>query len=427
MSRWTVVLVFAAVSPVWGQAAAAYDPQGVHVDARGVLRSRTTDPDPRLAELWKNAKAVQKDAGFLYVSLPRLFAEARRTIEAGKPLSAELRSLGGMTRLRYIFVHPDSKDLVIAGPSEPVDAREPYRPLGKITGRPVLHLDDLVTALRSFGPGRNPDRLGCDIEITPEIKERVNAKIQAVGPAARITGFRKTCDQIAEAGGIQPVKYWGLDPTTRFAFVCVEADFRLKQLGLGLLSPIPKVESYRGLILVPEKEFRFSLESNYEALAASPDGLAFELRGPSLKVNGGLLGRPESTIQDLSPAAKRFVASCNENFDALLRHVVSWADLCNLGDLSVLAALVFGDGLAEKAGWDPSWILDPKGYPVVEMKAPTGVAVLCNYTASGNNALFLTGGVWIKPAEWAAKRASDEKLGSQASRPEEGWSSSRKP
>ena len=168
------------------------DPQGVHLDAKGVLRSRSTDPDPRLAELWKNAKAHQKDGKFLYVSLPRLFAEARRSVESGKGLPADLRTLGGMTRLQYVFVHPDSKDLVIAGPAEPVDAREPYRPLGKITGRPVLQLDDLVTALRSFGPGRNPDRLGCDIEITPEIKERVNAKIQAVGPAARITGFRKT-------------------------------------------------------------------------------------------------------------------------------------------------------------------------------------------------------------------------------------------
>jgi hypothetical protein len=425
--RWTTVLIlFAAGSPAFGQAAAAYDPQGVHVDARGVLRSRTVDPDPRLAELWKNAKALQKDSRFLYVSLPRLFAEARRSIENGKGLPAELRHLGGMTRLQYVFVHPDSKDLVIAGPAEPVDAREAYRPLGKITGRPVLQLDDLVVALRAFGPGRNPDRLGCDIEITAEIRERVNAKIQSVGPTSRIIGFKKACDQIAEAGGVQPVKYWGLDPTTRFAFVCVEADFRLKQLGLGLLPPIPKVESYRSLILVPEKDFRFSLESNYDALAAAPDGLAFELRGPSLKVNGGLLGHPESTVQDLSPAAKRFVASCNENFDALLRQLVSWADLCNLGDLSVLAALVGGDGLAEKAGWDLSWILDPKGYPVVEMKAPTSAAVQCNYVTSGNNALFLTGGIWIKPAEWAAKRAADDKLGAKSSRPEDGWSSVRK-
>lgn len=401
------------------------DPQGVHVDAKGVLRSRTTDPDPRLAELWKNSKSLQKDGKFLTVSLPRLFAEARRSIEGGKGLPADLRYLGGMTRLQYVFVHPDAKDLVIAGPAEPVDAREAYRPLGKITGRPVLQLDDLVTALRAFGPGRSPDRLGCDIEITPEIRERVNAKIQSVGPTSRIVGFRKACDQIADAGGVQPVKYWGLEPTTRFAFVCVEADFRLKQLGLGLLT-VPKVESYRSLILVPEKEFRFSLESNYDALAASPDGLAFELRGPSLKVNGGLLGHPESTVQDLSPAGKRFVASCNENFETLLRHLASWADLCNLGDLSVLAALVAGDGLAQKAGWDLSWILDPKGYPVIEMKAPTGAAVLCNFTTNGNNVLFLTGGVWIKPAEWTAKRAPDDQLASKASRPEEGWASSRK-
>jgi hypothetical protein len=427
MRQMALLLALAAGGPAWGQAAAAYDPQGVQVDANGVLRSRTSEPDARLAELWKNAKTLQKDGKFLYVSLPRLFAEARRSIERGKGLPSDLRYLGGLTRLQYVFVYPDSKDLVVAGPSEPVDAREAYRPLGKITGRPVLHLEDLVTALRAFGPGRNPDRLGCDIEVTPEIRERVNARIQSVGPAARLVGFRKVCDQIAEAGGFQPVKYFGLEPTTRFAFVCVEADYRLKQLGLGLLpSPVAKVESYRSLILQPEKEFRFSLESNYDALAASPDGLAFELRGPSLKVNGGLLGHPESTVQDLSPAGKRFVASCNENFDALIRHLVSWADLCNLGDLSVLAALVGGDGLAEKAGWDLSWILDPKGYPVTEMNAPTSAAVLCNYTTSGSNAVFLTGGIWIKPAEWAAKRASDERLAGKASRPVEGWSSSRK-
>jgi uncharacterized protein DUF1598 len=422
MRRAALLLLLGA--PAWGQAAGAYDPQGVHVDAKGVLRSRTTDSDPRLAELWKNAKTVQKDGKFLYVSLPRLFAEARRAIESGKGLSPELRYLGGMTRLQYVFVYPDQKDLVIAGPAEPVDARDAFRPLGKITGRPVLHLDDLVTALRAFGPGRNPDRLGCDIEITAEIRERVNAKIQSVGPTSRIVGFRKACDQIADAGGLQPVKYFGLEPTTRFAFVCVEADYRLKQLGLGLLPPpVAKVESYRSLILAPEKEFRFSLESNYDALAAAPDGLAFELRGPSLKVNGGLLGHPESTVQDLSPAGKRFVASCNENFDALIRHLVSWADLCNLGDLSVLAALVGVEGLAEKAGWELAWLLEPKGYPAVAMTAPTSAAVLCNYTVSGNSALFLTGGIWIKPAEWAAKRSTDEKLGTKAARPEEGWNS----
>src|SRR6185295_3173174 len=96
-------MTFCAAVLLLSQAAAAYDPVGVHVDARGVLRSRSVDADPRLAELWKNAKTVQKDAKVLSISLPRLFAEARRLLESGKPLPPALRYLGGLTRLQYVF------------------------------------------------------------------------------------------------------------------------------------------------------------------------------------------------------------------------------------------------------------------------------------------------------------------------------------
>jgi hypothetical protein len=407
------------------QAAGAYDPQGVHVDAQGVFRSRSVDADPRLAELRKAAKSHEKDGKVLFISLPRLFAEARKLVEAGKPLPDEIRYLGGMTRLQYVFVYPDEKDLVIAGPSEPFDAKVAFRPLGKISGRPVLHLDDLVTALRAFSGGKKPDRLGCDIEITKEIQEKVANKTKAVGPTAQIIGFRKACDQIAEAGGPQPIKFYGLDTDTRFAFVCVEADYRLKQLALGLMpSPVSKVQSYKSLVEKPEAEHRFSLESNYDALKVSPDGNAYELRGLSLKVNGGLLGKPETKPEDMSPAGRKFVQLANENLDALLRHLLSWSDLCNLGDLSVLGAIVFGDGLAEKAGWDPSWALDQ--YKVAKMPAPATAQTLCNVAVSGNFALFVTGGVWIKPADWAEKRSSDEQVAAKASRPASGWSSTRK-
>ncbi len=426
-SNAVLLAILGLVGRSWGQAAAAYDPQGVHLDAQGVLRSRTVDPDPRLEAIRKNAKAFQRDGKLLYISLPRLFAEARRVLETGKPLPEEIRYLGGLTKLQYVFLHPDAKDLVIAGPAEPFDAKEAFRPLGRITGRPVLHLDDLATALRAFGPGKKPDRLGCDIEITKEIQDRVAVKARAVGPTAQIIGFKKACDQIAEAGGSQPVKFFGLDEETRFAFVCVEADYRLKQLALGVLpSPAPKVLSYRSLIEKPEAQLRFSLESNYDALAVSPDGNAFELRGPSLKVNGGLLGKPESKPEDMTPAGRRFVELCNGNFDALARSMLSWSDLCNLGDLSVLAALVAEDRLAEKAGWDLAWVLDPKGYPVVRMAAPKSAATLCSVIVSGNSAIFVSGGVWIKPADWAAKRSSDAKIAEKASRPKEGWSAAQK-
>ncbi len=409
------------------QAAAAYDPQGVHVDPQGVLRSRSVDPDPRLAELRKAAAAFRKDAKTVSISLPRLFAEARRLIDAGKPLPDDLRYLGGLTRLQYVFVYPDEKDLVIVGPAEPYDARNAFRPLGKISGKPVLQLDDLVTGLRSFAGGKRPDRLGCDIDINKEIQDRIQAKAQAAGPAARITGFRKVCDQIAEAGGPQPVKYYGLDRDTRFAFVCVEADYRFKQLALGILpSPVAKVESYRSMIDKPEREHRFSLESNYDALRVSPDGLAYELKGLSLRANGGLLGHPESKPEDMTPAARRFVQLCNENFEALVKGLPSWADLCNLGDLAVMGALVAEDGLAGKAGWDAAWALDPKGYPVRVVTAPASAMTLCNFSVNGDRALFMSGGIWIKPAEWAAKRSPDERLHDKATRPAEGWISASK-
>ncbi|HYE99972.1 MAG TPA: hypothetical protein VEJ18_13720, partial [Planctomycetota bacterium] len=100
--------------------AAAYDPQGIHVDPDGVLRSRSVDPDPRLAEIRRNARqGPAAQDGLLYISLPKLFAEARRLREAKKPLPDEIRYLGGLTKLTYVFAYPDEKDLVIAGPSEP--------------------------------------------------------------------------------------------------------------------------------------------------------------------------------------------------------------------------------------------------------------------------------------------------------------------
>ncbi len=372
-------------------AAGAYDPQGVHVDPQGVLRSRSVS-----AELQKPDRKAPKPK-LLYLSLPRLFAEARQE------LTPDLLFLRGLTRLQYVFVYPD--DLVIAGPAETYEPG--FRPLGKSSGRPVLQLDDLVVALRAFAPGKRPDRLGCDIDVTKEIQERIAAKAKAVGPAAQVVGFRKTCDQIAEAGGPQPVKYYGIDPDTRFGFVCVEADYRLKQLALGLLpSPVQAVESYRSQLTRPEREVRFSLESNYDALLVSADGTAFELRGPSLRVNGGLLGDPASKPEDMPAAGRRFVQLCNENFDGLLRGLPAWADLCNLGDLSVLAALIAEDKLAEKAGWDPAWVLD--GYPVRKVVAPRSAATLCSVSVNGASAIFVTGGVWINPAAWASKRKIDD-------------------
>lgn len=383
------------------------DPQGVYLDGQGVLRRRERDTDDRLAEIRKKAQGKQ-EGDLCYVSLPRVLAEARKCVEAGQAIPDHLRYLGGLVKLKYVFVYPESGDLVIAGFSEPYDTRVPYRPLGQITGRPVLHLDDLVVALRAAGPGQSPQRIGCDIEVTREILERCQKKLRELSGQVGALGARKVAEAVAEAGGLQPVRYYSIDENTRFAFVCAEADYKLKELALGLIkSPVPEVKSYNSLLTRPERHHRFSLDSSYEALLVGADGNAFELRGPSLQVNSGPLSLEGPAQGEISEAARQFTTACNKHFDNLAANLLSWSDLANLSDLTVLAALIAKDRLHEKVGWDLGWVLDPKGYPARTVPAVKTAHRLCNYTSSGNMMIFTHGGVLLSPSAWIEKRMQD--------------------
>jgi len=418
-------------------ACAAASPQqvtpllGVYIDAEGVLRS-TGKPDERLAALRAKAAKLPKDDKLVYVSLPRVFAEARKLQEKGEPIPPEVRYLGGMVRLRYVFVYPDEKDLVIAGPAEPFDVDVPYRPLGRYTGRPVLQLDDLVTALRGVGPGGTAGALGCTLEVTQEIFDRIQKKTKEVGPKAPTIGNRRASELIAEAGGPQPVKYIGLAPDNRFAAVCIEADYLLKMFGLGLIdSPTPKVKSYMALSTSAHKPHRFAFECAYDAMGVSPDGLAFELRGASLKVVTSLYSVEKQDVKEgeISQAAKIYTRDFSRHFEEVSRHIPAFADLANLSDLAVLSALVARDSLHMKTGWDLAWVIDRTGFKIQSVTAPKSAQTLCSYRQSSQETVFVAGGVLLSPASWVQERANDEKgeLKGQSQRPGlEGWASTRK-
>lgn len=418
-----LAFVFSPIA-AWAQGPNGLDLEGVQLDGQGVLSSKSSAPDPKLAELRKKAIGKEKEGELCYISLPRLFAEARKLIDAGQPLPDNLRYLGGMVKLQYIFVYPEEGDIVIAGPSEPFDSKaSAYRPLGQTTGRPVLQLDDLVSAMRACGPGRSARRIGCDILITQEIADRVNKKVEEVSGklGAGSMKAQEAADAIAAAGDTQPVKTYGVDAETRFAMVCVEADYRLKQLGLDLFkTPVKAVKSYFSLLSRPEQHHRFSLESEYEAIVAAPDGNAFELKGPSLKVNGGILRLSGTESGEASPAAKKYIDACNKHFADLCGYLTSWADLQNLGDLVVLAALAGKENLHTKARWDIAWLMDPKGYPVAKMSTPKSAKVVCATRNAGGMILFTSGGVGLWPEQCMAKKVEDAEgtLKGKARRPD---------
>ena len=57
--------------------------------------------------------------------------------------------LAGLQEVRYVFVYPEQKDIVLVGYGEGwrIDTRGNI--VGVTTGKPVLLLDDLLTALRT--------------------------------------------------------------------------------------------------------------------------------------------------------------------------------------------------------------------------------------------------------------------------------------
>jgi hypothetical protein len=401
---------------------------GVYIDAEGVLHT-TGKPDERLTELRAKAAKLPKEDNLVYISLPKIFAEARALKEKGEALPPAIRHLGGMTRLKYVFVFPEEKDLVIAGPAEPFEMGVPYRPLGLYSGRPVLHLDDLATTLTHVGPGGRTGALGCTLEVPQDVYDRIRKKTKEVGPKGPTIGNRRACELIAEAGGPQPVKYIGLQPDNRYAAVCIEADYLLKMFGLGLVdSPTPKVKSYMALSTTATTPHRFAFECAYDPMGVSTDGLAYELRGASLKVVTSLYSVEKQDVKDgdISYAAKTFTQNFSRHFEEVAKHVPAYADLANLSDLAVLAALIAKDDLHTKAGWDLGWL---KTYAIEAVAAPKSAQTLCNYRKYGNETVFVAGGVQLSPAAWVQDRAAEEKgdLKGQARRPDAAtWSSTVK-
>ena len=132
---------------------------GVSVDADGVLRGLTqVDPTGRLAQQ-RAAEAivnlgtdVATPSKLRKVSLTRLSRLIRQAISEGHGPDEAMKHLAGLTRIQYVFFYPKTQDIVVAGPAEAWYESAPGRFVGVETGQPVLELQDLIVALRTFPP-----------------------------------------------------------------------------------------------------------------------------------------------------------------------------------------------------------------------------------------------------------------------------------
>jgi hypothetical protein len=419
-------------------------PNGVYVDAEGVLRK--TAPCADESELAALRRAVAKSletppdgqsaSALRKVSLRRLEKQLQRRLALGEPPTEAMQALAGLERVEYVFVYPESEypdagDVVLAGPAADWKADADGRLVRVDNGRPVLRLDDLVVLARHFQLGQHADGqksddpnrrrdtvFGCS--ITPTEKGLAEVRQYAAETAKRPINPRQRSawlENLRQRLGRQDIDVFGIDPRTRVAQVLVEADYRMKLVGLGLEEGAVGVPSYLNLIQAahgkapPLDVLRWWFTLDEQAVSTTQARDAFQFRGQIVKVQSEnqflsatgqrqLTGRPDPVNQDF---AERFT----EHLDALARKYPVYAELQNVCSLALACAVIHAEDLPGKAGWQPSDLVDPKRYAPPLGDAPKAVeSVVAHRVVGGGHVLAaVSGGVRIDASKYAARAA----------------------
>ncbi|HMP78460.1 MAG TPA: DUF1598 domain-containing protein [Pirellulaceae bacterium] len=390
---------------------------GVEINADGVLRLKMlTDPTGMLdrqkamAAKAKLSPQLQQPSPMRMVSINRLESEIARLRAEGKPIPAEMRYLAGLTRVEYVFFYPHSKDIVIAGPAEGFFLNGQNRVVGTETGQATLHLEDLIVALRAFGPEGDRTRvISCSIDPTPEGTQRLRdtaATLQRNIRQLRAGDEVNVVQAYRQALGLQVVTIQGVPPTTRFARIMTEADYNMKLIGMGLfVPPVPIVtwiQNSEPAAVSSNALIRWFFQPNYDRVHVSQDGLAMQLVGNGVRlaaeddrVDGQ--GNRRQTGQ-ANRASRLFCESFTNNYEALSQRMQLYGELRNLIDLSIAAAFIQKSNFYQMASWNMSLFGSESQMPVEIHPAPQYVEPVVN--AYWKNNMFvcpIAGGVNFQP------------------------------
>jgi hypothetical protein len=423
----TVVLALVWLSGgtvVWGQGFGGFGRQavgGVSIDANGILHNAAVqDVDQlrvaRQAALEPLPVGLAKANDLRKISLGRL-ERAISAVAAGQPLPDSIKFLAGLQRVRYVFVDPSSHDIVLAGFGEAWKVDGHGSVVGVTTGRPVLLLDDLTVALRAF-LGPQPGPITCSIDPTPQGLERLR---QLVGKLNGMGDPAATSEAVEQTLGPQQITIGGVPSTSHFARVLVAADYRLKRLGMKLESaPIAGLPSYLELVRggghgMQNMTPRWWLVPAYDALATDGQGLAWELRGGSVKclTEETLFGDDGSRSQStkVNPISQQWAKTFTSKYDELSLREPIFGELRNCMELAIVAALIVKEQLAARSGCPfEAWTQESR-LPVESYETPKRTDTQVSLLRKGTSwVLGASGGVEIDPTSILSQSAHSEAL-----------------
>ncbi len=404
---------------------------GVSIDAAGVVREANVEALQLLLDyLKKTVKPAQgglaESTQLRKISLRGLEAAIRDAMENNfGQLPEEVQFLGGLTRVEFVLVDKENRDIILAGPAEAWRSDDWGNIVGVASGRPVLRLDDLLVAFR-FAESAREVGISCSIDPTPEGLRRYE-QLMAV---QRRSGAPVVPDRlgpmIREAMGPQTVTVTGVPANTHFARVMVAADFHMKRLAMGVVkSPVSGLPSFVELLArstAPLPTPRWWLTCNYEAIQRSEDGSVWRLHGPGVKVLTEenlveVTGRVRPQQGQTSPIAEKWARLMTEKYEDLSLKMPIFAELRNLMDLSIVAAIIQMHDLRSVAQCElPILFGQTSELPTETWNAPKTVDTVCTFAPTRGGWLVTTaGGVQIESWALAEKAAIQQELDSYRS------------
>ncbi|MDO4573955.1 MAG: DUF1598 domain-containing protein [Planctomycetia bacterium] len=401
---------------------------GIVIDANNVLRVQTY-VEPSLQTLrarqMESARSLPKElreyTPARAVSLTRLEREIAKN---NGLVPEEVRYMAGLQKIDSVLVYPETGDVVLVGPAEGWYKDVSGRVVGLTTGRPVLRLDDLVAAMRVFAPSGEASVIGCSIDPTQEGLAAMQQFLRQVGTTARPGDTMRIVNGLRNALGLQEVRVDGVSSRTHFAQVLVEADYRMKLMGIGLEAiPVKGMKSFVAsaspAAVSRNALFRWYFVPNYTCVRVSPDGLAMGLEGQGVKLVGAdelvtTEGERKATA-GADRASKVFTQGFTTHYEKIAASIPVYAELRNLIDMAVVAAWLQQTDVYGKLDWKMVYFGDERRFPIETERAPSRVASAVNAIWKGHTLMTpIGGGVEIHAARALRQEnlvsAADEKL-----------------
>ncbi|MAT14346.1 MAG: hypothetical protein CMJ46_03655 [Planctomyces sp.] len=392
---------------------------GISVDPNGLLAHLTVEEkEGRLKALGFQARKADLNEDMAaasqlrLVSLTRLEREIAARLAAGQSIPESMKRLAGLHSIQYVFVYPQDGEVILAGPAEGWEFNSQNQAIGSTSGEPTLHLDDLVTVLRTFSD-MGQQKFRCLIaprqEGLKQLKAFVDASADKPLPAGSTGRWVKALEREL---GRQDTIFEGIPADSRVARVIIEADYRLKLIGVGKLKGAPGMASYFDLMTDSDARnnanltaLRWWLTLKCDAIKHSDDHAVHELVGSSVLClsENELVNQNGERIHTWQATAsnEEFAQRFTDNYKQLADQQLVFADLQNIFDLSLVASILNQKQLDDAAGWDYGVFAPNGAYETAKYNVPREIESVGDYRVFKNRevAVQVAGGVTVNAAE----------------------------